>query len=217
MSFVDRERRASPASIAGVVLVHVAVGVAIVNGLAIHVFTHTPPPPTVVTNVPIDRVPPPKPEPTPHTVSRPVDPTLFKPPVVETGVIQGPILTWTPPTAADPGPETVEAKQPPPPAISHRRGEQIIGNRAQWVTTEDYPSSSIRAGTEGTTAILVTIGIDGRVTDCRVTGSSGDVFLDQVACKVYSRRARFNPALDDEGRPMIVQRADRVRWQLPKE
>jgi protein TonB len=92
---------------------------------------------------------------------------------------------------------------------------QVKGNRANWVTSEDYPAAAIRDGEEGAVAISVRVGADGRVISCQVTASSGHAALDEATCRVYSKRAHFTPALAADGAPVETGYADRVRWQLP--
>ncbi|ESZ86940.1 MAG: hypothetical protein Q27BB25_11595 [Blastomonas sp. CACIA14H2] len=62
----------------------------------------------------------------------------------------------------------------------------------------------------------MTIGPDGRVTDCQVTGSSGHADLDEATCKNVTRRARFKPALDQAGNPISDTYSNAVRWEIPK-
>ena len=59
------------------------------------------------------------------------------------------------------------------------------------------------------------VGTNGRVTSCKVTRSSNYVALDQATCRFYAKRARFTPALAEDGTPVEASYVDRVRWQLP--
>lgn len=56
-----------------------------------------------------------------------------------------------------------------------------------------YPSSSRRAGHQGTTIITFVVGTSGRVTAAQVTKSSGHAALDQAAISAV-RTWRFTPA-----------------------
>jgi len=56
-----------------------------------------------------------------------------------------------------------------------------------------YPSSSRRAGHQGTTIITFVVGTSGRVISARVTKSSGHAALDQAAISAV-RTWRFTPA-----------------------
>lgn len=76
-------------------------------------------------------------------------------------------------------------------------------NRDRWARriASDYPSRAMRRNEEGRVSVTVTINPDGRVGSCRVTASSGSDTLDSAACRGMERYARFQPALDDAGRP----------------
>jgi protein TonB len=54
----------------------------------------------------------------------------------------------------------------------------------------------------------------GMPTECRVTRSSGDPYVDSGLCPLIYRRLRFRPALDADGHP-IPYRLDYVaNWSL---
>jgi protein TonB len=90
-------------------------------------------------------------------------------------------------------------------------------NPGAWATTTDYPSRALNQGREGTTSFRVTVGSDGKVTDCQVTGSSGHGDLDAATCSNVKRRARFEPALDNAGNPTSGSYGNRVTWRIPKD
>ena len=89
------------------------------------------------------------------------------------------------------------------------------GDPSQWVTTDDYPPSSLRAEEEGTTGIAWDINAQGRVENCRVTSSSGSAALDRAACAAITRRGRYQPALDQSGNPIRSSSSRRVTWKIP--
>jgi len=71
------------------------------------------------------------------------------------------------------------------------------------ITSErDYPKATraLRLGTSVTVAL--TVGTDGRVTDCRIHKASGDPQADAITCKLATERFRFRPATDQTGSPM---------------
>lgn len=47
----------------------------------------------------------------------------------------------------------------------------------------------------------LTISPTGRVTACTIVQSSGHADLDKLACDTVTRRARFTPARDKDGKP----------------
>jgi protein TonB len=85
------------------------------------------------------------------------------------------------------------------------------------VTNDDYPPAAIRAEASGTTSFRLDVDAGGRVTNCTVTGSSGNSLLDSTACSLLKRRARFGPAEDASGNKIPAVYNNRFRWELPKE
>jgi protein TonB len=222
MSYANRKQMSSnrTAAIIIVALIHIALGYALVTGLAYNVIKKAaedlktfdveeePPPPP--------EEPPPPPEqtevpPPPQIVAPPpiVRTNVAPPPVVSTPVAPPPVITQT----ARPAPPAPPA--PPPPRVS--QAAKARGNLLSLITDEDYPQSAIRNEEEGTTAVRLSIGTDGRVTGCDVTQSSGSSALDNTACSIFRRRARFTPAKDQAGNPISDTYTQRVRWVLPEE
>ncbi|NJM51438.1 MAG: energy transducer TonB [Sphingomonadales bacterium] len=105
------------------------------------------------------------------------------------------------------------AAPPPPP---QRANPEPRGNPGNWANTNDYPRRALQQEREGTTSFRLTVGPDGRVTDCQITGSSGHDDLDAETCKQMTRRGRFSPKLDGNGNPVSGTWASRVRWEIPK-
>jgi len=73
-----------------------------------------------------------------------------------------------------------------------------------WFSYDDYPDSAVKAGEQGYVTISFLIGLDGRMTDCKVVRSSGYPRLDAIPCKVLTKRARFTPAKDASGAPIVT-------------
>jgi protein TonB len=53
--------------------------------------------------------------------------------------------------------------------------------------------------------VLITfkVQLNGRISDCRVYESSGNLAIDRETCRLAEQRLRFRPALDPEGRPYV--------------
>ena len=96
------------------------------------------------------------------------------------------------------------------------RGAIPRGNPGSWIRPDDYPSRAMKAGEEGTVRFNLTIGPNGSVASCQVVGSSGSSALDEATCRIVSRRARFNPAIDSAGTAVEGRYANAVRWRLPE-
>ena len=104
----------------------------------------------------------------------------------------------------------------PPPETPRFTPEpaQPRNNPGNWVTEADYSSRAMRLGMEGVTRFTLTIGADGRVSDCQVTGSSGHAELDTAACQLIAKRARFEPARNDKGDKIAGSYSSAVRWTI---
>jgi protein TonB len=198
-----------------VALIHVAVGYALITGLAYSAvkkaiervttvdITEPPPPPP-------DTPPPPEPDTPPPPVAPPppINISIAPPPIQVTPNIPppAPVIRIVPP-AAPPA--------PPPPRFTPKNPEPR-GNPGRWATTDDYPSRALREEREGVTRFTLQVNAEGRVTDCTVTGSSGSPDLDEAACRALTRRARFKPATNGDGQEVPGTYSNSVRWQIPK-
>ncbi|MDB5684181.1 MAG: TonB family protein [Sphingomonas bacterium] len=200
-----------------VALLHAVIGYAFVTGLAYNVVKkavadlktfdveEAPPPPE-------EKPPPPPPE---QKVEPP--PMVAPPPIVQSPVsVAPPIQTVATPPPAPVITPTAPPAPPPPPAPKLASPAVERGNPGSWVTNDDYPSRALREEREGTTAVAWDITTDGRVTNCRVTSSSGSPDLDEAACANITRRARYKPAVDNAGNPIASTGSRRVRWVMPQ-
>lgn len=83
-----------------------------------------------------------------------------------------------------------------------------VGDPARWVSYTDFPSGA----SAGQVTMLFRVGVDGRAGDCRVIETTGVKSLEDVSCRAMVQRARFRPALDRDGKPMVSWEIRRVRW-----
>lgn len=84
----------------------------------------------------------------------------------------------------------------------------------RWLSPGDYPTQAIRHEMEG--SVLFTVRVDqyGEVDNCKITRTSGYPIFDQKVCAAIVTRAKFYPALDAEGLPVVGHYSSRVIWQL---
>jgi periplasmic protein TonB len=80
------------------------------------------------------------------------------------------------------------------------------------VQSGDYPASAVAAREAGAVGFTISIGVDGEVSQCIVTGSSGSAALDAVICSVAKTRFRFGPARDLRGEAAPDMMSSNVRW-----
>src|SRR6185437_6104612 len=198
-----------------VALIHVAVGYALITGLAYSALKKAI---EHVTTVDVNEPPPPPPETPPPPQPNQPPPPVAPPPPLNISVAPPPIQTQ--PNIPPPMPPAVIVPPPAPPAPPPPRftpkSATPKGNPGSWATPDDYPPRALREEREGVTGFSVTVGTDGRVTGCSVTRPSGSPDLDDAACKLITRRARFTPATDSEGHPTTGSYSNSVRWTIPK-
>lgn len=78
----------------------------------------------------------------------------------------------------------------------------------------DYPvppgGRDARIGTE--VIVKVTVGVDGRASNCSVFKPSPDPEADRITCRLVVERLRFRPASDEAGNPVAAPFYWRQRW-----
>lgn len=220
MAYIDQPRRPSAGSMAAVIGVHAALAVALVAGLTVGGVIA----PTDTDLIGIDLPdPPPPPKPPEQTAepaaSDPVQPTIFVPqPEFELKPIEPTVaatdLIITPRPKADTGAETRPV--PTPTASFTPVGARPRNDPGSWLDTNDYRASWIRREMVGTARFRLEIAANGRVENCRITGSTGHSELDAATCALVSKRARFEPARGSEGQPVPGSYSSSVRWVLPE-
>jgi protein TonB len=216
MSYVDQGMsRGRVWAIITVAILHALLAYAFVSGLAYKFIKEaaedlkafdvkeTPPPP------PEEPPPPPPEQPTSPPMTAMESPIVRpSPPVVVTPPI------YTPPVIV-PRPAPPAITPPPPPPVRTVPPQRARANLNSYFSTDDYPAAAIRGEDQGTTGFSLTIGPNGRVTDCSVTSSSGSSALDQATCRILRSRARYTPARDASGNPTSGRDSGRVTWRLP--
>lgn len=217
MAYADQQQMSGNKVIALIIvaLLHVALGYALVTGLAYEGVANVI---KKVTTVDIKEPEKPKepPPPPPKVIAAPppvapmvrIDVSVAPPPIETVQVAPPP----PPPVYIAPA-----APPPPPPPRFTPKQPQPKGAPGNWATSNDYPSRALREEREGVTGFRVSVGTDGKVSDCQVTSSSGSPDLDQATCENVRRRARFQPATDGEGNPSTGSYSNRIRWVIPKD
>lgn len=73
---------------------------------------------------------------------------------------------------------------------------ELIRGRLKFT---DLPPELRVLGEMRSVSVRYRVGVDGRVSDCRVTRSSGNVALDLITCRSIEARFRFRPSRDADG------------------
>ena len=215
MAYADQQMSGSKVTALIIVaLIHIVVGYALVTGLAYEGVRNVI---KKVTTVDIKEPEKPK-EPPPPPKSLVAPPPIVAPPV-KIDVAPAPVNIDVTPVAPPPPPVYVAPAAPPapPPPRFTPKQPSPKSNPGSWATSNDYPSRALREEREGVTGFRVSVGPDGKVSDCSVTSSSGSPDLDQATCDNVRRRARFQPATDGEGNPTTGSYSNRIRWVIPKD
>ena len=83
----------------------------------------------------------------------------------------------------------------------------------QIIKVADYPIEAWQNDEEGTVRYRLIVDEEGQVSSCSVTESSRSHSLDEATCKLISGRARFDPALDGDGKPIVGTYDGRHSWR----
>lgn len=76
----------------------------------------------------------------------------------------------------------------------------------------DYPRAGREARKGHDVVIELTVGVDGRVSACRVTDPSPDPEADAITCRLATQRFVFRPRLDGNGQPTVGIYRWRQQW-----
>jgi protein TonB len=219
MSYVDQPiSRGRVWSIAIVAILHALLAYAFVSGLAYRFIKGTTP--DMKTFDVKEEPPPPPEEPPPPPPDQPSSPPM----TVVQPIVQipnpAPVQQVQPIQPQQPIQPRVEPRvepQPVQPVVRTVPPQRARANLNSYFSADDYPAAALRGEDQGTTSFRLTIGPNGRVTDCAVTGSSGSSALDQATCRILRSRARYTPARDGSGNPSSGTDSGRVTWRLPAE
>lgn len=82
------------------------------------------------------------------------------------------------------------------------------------ITDRDYPRAAAEAGAQGTVFARWVVGVDGRVSSCTITRSSGNRDLDETTCRLVRKRFRYAPSRDANGKPYADVVTGEQIWEL---
>ncbi|MDP1693600.1 MAG: energy transducer TonB [Burkholderiaceae bacterium] len=226
MSYAEQQRDPGKHAIGiGIVVVmHILLGWALVNGLARTVIEVVKGP--IETKI-IEEIkpPPPPPEnlPPPPPKFAPPPPSFVPPPevVVNPPPTPAPTITATP-VAPPPAPPVVIApvapEAPPAPAPVRLAARPAIGNVASCAPgPEDYPAIAQKEDATGTTRVRFTVDASGKLAGTEIIKSAGasraHKALDRVAISKLSE-CKFKPGQDENGRAVGGSFEVEYVWKL---
>jgi protein TonB len=215
MSYVDQGM--TPGRVWAIIMVailHALLGYAFVTGLAYKFVKNVQ---EDLKTFDVQEAPPPEEEPPPPPdTPQPPPPVTTPPPMQRFENLSPPPVAAPPPPPVPapyvpPAPPAPPAPPPPPRTVEPARAR---ANLASYVSNDDYPASALRNEEQGTTGFRLTVGPDGRVTNCVVTSSSGSSALDAATCRIMRSRARFTPARDNTGSSTTDTVNHRITWRI---
>ena len=103
-----------------------------------------------------------------------------------------------------------------PETINKSRNASPHNSVETWITPKDYPEPASRMKAEGKVGYTLFVTSDGRAQACKIDASSGNSSLDEATCIYAVRRARFKPALDENGNPTMGSWTGSYGWKIPE-
>lgn len=219
MAYADRRSlRERSTGIVGVVVVHAGLAALVVVGLSTSVTKEIFSGPIVARNIPETPPPPPPPDdPKPKPDQAQAETIVFTPPIPNP--LSRPDIMETkplPPIIPDLPTELVPAPKVETPGPKFKPIAATPRNDpGRWVTDSDYRTIWINKEMSGTARFTLDVDGAGRVSNCRITQSTGYAELDAATCKLIAKRAKFKPAKDGNGNAATGSYASSIRWQLP--
>lgn len=89
-------------------------------------------------------------------------------------------------------------------------------NPGRWMSPSDYPTGLLRKGMQGLVQVRISVGTDGKPTQCHIQKSTRPQGFDDAVCDALMRKARFDPALDKDGKPLASYWRTSVRFDIPR-
>jgi protein TonB len=89
-----------------------------------------------------------------------------------------------------------------------RKAEKIAGE----IADKDYPKAGRALRLGHSVTVVLTIGSDGRVSDCLVRDPGPDPEADAITCRLIRQRFRYRPATNALGQPVESRTGWRQSW-----
>ena len=212
MNYAEQQRDPAKHAVGiGVVIVlHIVLGWALINGLArtvievikgpieTKIIEEVKPPPPPPENLP----PPPKFAPPPPSFVPPPEVVVNPPPTPAPAITVTPVAP--PPAAPMVIAPAVPTAPPAPPAPARVAARPAIGNVSSCAPgPDDYPAVALKEEATGTTRVRFTVDAAGKLAGAEIVRSAGasraHKALDRVAISKLSE-CKFSPGLDENGR-----------------
>lgn len=97
-----------------------------------------------------------------------------------------------------------------------QRAATPANNPGDWMNARDYPTGLLRGGYQGIVRFRLSVNEAGEVTECHIQDSTRPAGFDTAVCEKISRRAKFEPALDKDSKPIKSFYRNTVRFEIPR-
>jgi TonB family protein len=98
---------------------------------------------------------------------------------------------------------------------SKLRSRAKNGDLPALFSSDDYPGVSLQERQGGLVGLVILIDEKGKPADCMVTQTSNSAALDTQACAMIMKRAKYDPAIGDDGKPAKSADTAKIRWEIP--
>jgi len=88
---------------------------------------------------------------------------------------------------------------------------ELVSNTLRY---KNLPRALWDVKAAGMVTYRATLGVNGRLSDCRVTRSSGNAALDAATCALALRHAHFSPARNENGRKVADTALFEQEWRV---
>ena len=94
------------------------------------------------------------------------------------------------------------------------RGAVPLSNPVRWIRPEDYPVQQLRNGKVAIIQFRLDVDEHGKTTNCIIQRSIGDDAFDKTVCRNIMKRAKFQPALDKNNKPIKSYWINKAQFTL---
>lgn len=90
-----------------------------------------------------------------------------------------------------------------------------IGSPGEWIRNNDYPPRMRQLGYQGLVHFRLIVDERGMPKNCHIQLSTRPKDFDDAVCNKIMARARFDPALDADGKPIVSYYTNSARFSMP--
>jgi hypothetical protein len=89
-----------------------------------------------------------------------------------------------------------------------------LNSPAKWLDSSDYPADALRSGRNGIVQFRLDVDPEGKIAGCHVLARTNPDDFADITCRGVTKRAKLQPALDAQGKPVRSYHVQKVRWVI---